>query len=89
MSQKHRYYRQCRLEKGTSDGTLQQTSWLPEQFARAGQVVRLREDSIWVDGWLVTTVSNTRLAESMLPDVHEAIKTHRNATGDSMKRNSA
>ena len=86
MGRKDLHYRQCHLEKGMAGGKLCQTSWLPEPFARVGQVVRLRDEANWVDGWLVTTVSEVRFAESMLPDAHEAIKSHRNATGDSMKR---
>ena len=86
MTRKNLHYRQCHLEKSTSGGKLHQTSWLPEPFARVGQVVRLREEANWVDGWLVTTVSDVRFAESMLPDAHEAIKSHRKATGDSTKR---
>lgn len=41
------FYRQCTLRKGD-------ISWIPEQIAKAGQTVRLREDDgSWEDGWTV------------------------------------
>jgi len=86
MSRKNLHFRQCHLERPITGGKLHQTTWLPEQFARLGQMLRLREKDVWMDGWQVTQVSDVRFAESLLPDAHEAIKSHRAATGDSMKR---
>ena len=47
-------YRQCLLRKPTAAGHLQMVSWLPERFATAGQVLRLKDRS--EDGWRVEEV---------------------------------
>jgi hypothetical protein len=86
MSKRNIYYRQCRLVRKVASGEVHQTSWIPEPFAVVGQVLKLRQDTEWVDGWTVTWVSDTRLAKEMLPDPHREIKAHRKTTGDSMKK---
>jgi hypothetical protein len=44
------FYRQCSLErKGTKT-----TSWIPEEFAKVGRVLRLKDE----DGWVVTSVGD-------------------------------
>jgi hypothetical protein len=32
-------------------------SWLPEKYAVAGSVVRLRDDGTWTDGWKILSAS--------------------------------
>jgi hypothetical protein len=64
------YYRQCSLKKAT----LTTTSWITEQFAVVGKVLRLKDDSgTCDDGWVVEAVF-ARRAESDLPDAHRDIK---------------
>lgn len=43
-------YKQCRLVK---NGITEQTSWIPEEFAVNGKVIKIRENGVWDDGWVV------------------------------------
>jgi hypothetical protein len=86
MSNKTIYYRQCHLVRKAPPGEFHQTSWIPEQFAVLGKALKLRQDAEWVDGWMVTSVGDARLPEEQLPDPLQEIKSHRRATGDSMKK---
>jgi hypothetical protein len=79
---KKTYYRQCRLNKS---GMLDQVSWIPEQFAVLGKVLKLRnEGGEWDDGWVVKNVGDTRLDET--PHAEGLIRSHRRATGDSLPK---
>lgn len=71
------YFRQCQLQKGD----LIQISWIPEFFAVIGAPLRLRDDGVWVDGWIVREVWQ-RLPEDQLPDSHAERAAHKRATGD-------
>lgn len=44
----NRFYKQCTLQKGNTI----QTSWIPEEFAKSGKYIRLKDD----DGWKVIGV---------------------------------
>lgn len=45
-------YRQCVLK----NGSLTQTSWIPERFAVVGKQLRLRgEDNVWTGMWTVVS----------------------------------
>lgn len=48
------FYRQCMLEKPSGQAVIRTTAWLPEEFAKVGKVVRLKED----DGWVVKGVGD-------------------------------
>lgn len=76
------YYRQCRL----SNGTARQVSWIPEKYAIKNKILKLKENGKWINGWKVDSAGTHLLAEDMLPDPHQEIKSHRKATGDSMKK---
>ena len=77
------FYRQCRLVKRTATGELCLVSWIPEPFASAGRVVKLRgEGGAWDDGWVVREAGTNRLTASQLPDFHQLSKAHLRATGD-------
>jgi hypothetical protein len=65
---------------------MRQTSWIPEEFAVVGRVLRLRQGESWQDGWVVRTVGTRRLAEQEMPDTHSGIKRHRRATGDGQRK---
>lgn len=82
------YYRQCKLERNCGDGrTSHQMSWIPEQYAEKGKVLKLRDsDKKWENGWVVTSVGG-RLAEENLPDFHSTSKAHLRATGDAATAN--
>jgi hypothetical protein len=77
------FFRQCRLVKRTATGELRLVSWIPEPFASAGRVVKLRDDAgDWDDGWVVREAGANRLTASQLPDFHQLSKAHLRATGD-------
>jgi len=42
-------YRQCLVRRGA----VQQTTWIPSEFAVTGGVVKLQDEGVWTDGWLV------------------------------------
>jgi hypothetical protein len=78
-------YKQCGLQKTTSAGHISQVSWIPTKYAILNQVLKLKdENDKWEDGWLVTTVGTEVIEEAI--DLHKAVKMHRKATGDSMKK---
>lgn len=84
---KNTRYIQCSLRRQVADGTLRATSYLPQQFARPGGVVKLRdEQNKWTDGWIVEEVGQAILGLSEVPDAHKAIRAHRQQTGDSSRR---
>lgn len=76
------YFRQCRLEKKVENGHKCMVSYIPDQYATVGKVLKLRDsDKNWENGWVVTGAGN-KLPEDKLPDFHEIIKGHLRATGD-------
>lgn len=85
------YYRQCRLEKPVPTGIIQQTAWIPEQFAKLGRSLRIRVRGAWDHGWIVAWVGQGRNETLVvpdgfggLPDPHRQIKAHRRNTGDAL-----
>jgi hypothetical protein len=76
------FYRQCRLVKRTQTGELQQMSWIPDQFAVVGKVLKLRADGVWDNGWVVQLAGHNLLSADQVPDFHEMSKAHLRATGD-------
>jgi hypothetical protein len=69
------YYRQCRLRRGNEETT----SYIPEEFAVVGKVLRLRDDSgKWESGWVVDFVT-WRLTEAQVNSrSREHLKTRKN-----------
>jgi hypothetical protein len=65
-------YRQCRLVKRIRDGESIQTSYLPEEFAKVGRIVKVREDDGgWDDGWVIRIVGGS-LTEAQLGELERA-----------------
>jgi hypothetical protein len=56
-------YRQCRLEKAEGGDRLERTLWLPVRYAVKGDVVKLRDNGVWSDGWRVTSASGMEIDE--------------------------
>jgi hypothetical protein len=73
-------YRQCELIKKTSEGEVRQTSYIPEKYAIKGKVLKLLKNDIWDNGWLVVFAGD--LIDEP-PDWKQAIRVHRDNTGDS------
>jgi hypothetical protein len=77
-------YRQCVLIKKMSEGEVQQTSYIPEKFAVKGKALKLlREDGVWDNGWVVMFAGD--LIDEPLY-WKEAIRVHRDNTGDSLPK---
>lgn len=74
-------YTQCLLELETSEGITTQVSFIPSEYAKVGNIIQLKENDIWTNGWLVKAAYKE--TESP-PDTHKAVRAHRKATGDSM-----
>lgn len=76
------FYRHCVIRKKIPEGELQQHTWLPEQFAKIGKIIKIREDGVWNDGWEVKEASSSLLAEENLPNFYKDSKSHLRGTGD-------
>lgn len=58
-------------------------SWIPDQFATAGKILKLRrDDGAWENGWVVLEAGHNRLSADQVPDFHKLSKAHLRATGD-------
>lgn len=72
-------YTQCSLSRKN----VSQVSWIPSKLAKVGMILKLKEDGIWTDGW---EVKGTGSSMENPPDSYNAIKVHRNRTGDSLPK---
>jgi hypothetical protein len=74
-------YRQCSLIQDRGRATCQYVTWLPEIFARLGDVVRLRQDDgSWSDGWKIDFVGPWKLSEEHMRKASRAHLKQRNAS---------
>ena len=55
-------YVQCALEKGDRLDVV----WIPEKFARKGELLGLKKDGLWDEGWRVVRVYGKLPVESVL-----------------------
>ena len=70
------YYRQCFLQKESQSTT----SWIPEQFAHLGNVIKLKnKNDGWDDGWKVVGIG-IRQAEDLVLDNSQDYKRQRAAS---------
>lgn len=80
-------YRQCELRRRSFNGVSYDTylSWVPEKYAVAGEVLKIRsEDGAWVDGWVVRAAYPESTDE---PEHFPLVRRmHRRNTGDSMPK---
>ena len=80
-------YRQCTMRRPISRGSVVTTSFIPQQYAKLGRVLKLKDaDDGWVDGWVVERVGVSVIEAGELPDYRKAIRNHRKSTGDSTRR---
>ncbi len=80
-------YVQCAMRRNIASGSVSTTSYIPQEFAKVGRVLRLKDENVgWVDGWVVECVGDVIVEDDQLPDSHKAIKNHRKSTGDSTPR---
>lgn len=64
MSKKSEYYNQCELRKEN----YVDVSWIPSKFAFVGNILKVKYDEIWEDGWKVTRVYSKKKGETVLDD---------------------
>jgi hypothetical protein len=76
-------YRQCCLVRESGGVSSEQVSYIPEQFAKKGEFVKLKDNGVWSDGWLVSSVG---AFSDHPPDWRKAIRGHRKETGDSLPK---
>ncbi len=67
-------YKQCVLKKGNQT----QVSGIPEEYAKIGNRLKLRDE----DGWVILSVG-----QNVIPYSNSIIKQHKRNTGDSLPRN--
>lgn len=78
-------YRQCQMKKKTLTGYSKTTSYLPDEFAREGKYLQLKDDyDRWDNGLLVTHASQHFTTAP--PDYRKAIRGHKKMTGDSLPK---
>ena len=84
MAKKTKYC-QCILRKDDEIGYSQMVSWIPQQFAVDGKVIKLKNecDNKWVDGWVVVSASDP-LEEDRISNYHRDVKWHLKNTGDNI-----
>jgi len=70
---KIKFYRQCVLEKETS----RQTSYIPETYAIKDQVLQLKENEVWEDGWKVIKVGPKVTADYVESNERNYLKTRK------------
>lgn len=75
------HYVQCKLQKGNTH----QTSWIPKEHASLNTVLKLRENGVWEDGWVVVFAGAER---DTPPDWRRSTRKHRDNTGDSLPKES-
>ena len=61
-------YRQCHLMKIEETGHVEQVAWIPSEFARMKNVLRIRDElnKQWVGGWVVTWVGADDVDEACI-----------------------
>ncbi|MNS24753.1 hypothetical protein D3C72_566140 [compost metagenome] len=55
-------YAQCALQKGDVIDVV----WIPEKFARKGEVLGMKKDGLWDEGWQVVRVYGKVPVETVL-----------------------
>jgi hypothetical protein len=86
MTRKMKYV-QCEMLRVIDGGAVRTTSYIPQQFAKLGKTLKLKDDNDeWSDGWVVHCVGDTVVEGDSVPDYRKAIRSHRKQTGDSAPR---
>lgn len=76
-------FRQCTLVREGVDGVSSTVSLIPEKYAKVGRGLELCSEGKW-EHWMVLKASEQLTVDPI--DARILIKSHRRATGDSMKR---
>lgn len=70
-----RLYRQCQLKRVVNGVSQFQTTFIPSKFAIKGEVVKIKTQGEWVDGWIVDKVWR-EVDEAYLNGIRHAVKHH-------------
>ena len=73
--EKGRPYNQCKIRKGGKEQTVYQTVYIPSKYAEVGKSIKIRENGVWEDGWVVIEVWQ-EVDESYLYSLRNAWKRH-------------
>lgn len=76
-------FKSCTLVREVEGGVSSLVSLIPEKYARKGRNLELCNDGNWTS-WMVLSASESVVEDPVDPRI--LIKSHRRATGDSMKR---
>lgn len=68
--------KQCKLQNGNTHTV----SYIPEKYAIVGETLKLKNNDVWTDGWVVISVSDGIISSKDVPDVSTAHKRHRRTT---------
>ena len=58
-------YSQCYLTRDDKGKTKIQVAWIPEKYATAKNVIQLKVNGKWQNGWVVTDVYGNRSEDSI------------------------
>jgi len=77
MSRKGNYV-QCAMRRSIAGGSMSLTSYIPQEFAKLGRTLRLKDDHDgWTSGWVVEIVGGRVVDGDSLPNYRKAIRNHR------------
>lgn len=48
--------KQCTLKKRTASGNAYTVSWIPSSYAQKGRAIDVKENNVWLRGWMVSEV---------------------------------
>ena len=72
------------MKREIAGGSVRTTSYIPQQFAKLGSVLRLKDKhKKWTNGWVVESIGDCVVEGDRVPDYRKAIRNHRKSTGDS------
>ena len=54
------WFRKCSFARTTVDGRVTLSAWVPEKFAKLGEVVKFKDDDSWDEGWVVEFVGSRK-----------------------------
>jgi len=83
------WYRQCTFGKTLSEGRSTQTAWIPEKFAKLGDVLKFKnDDGTWDDGWVVELVGSRKTAKEVELDgsIWKKTRKHSDVPGGTFKK---
>ena len=64
-------YQQVKLTKAVEGGGhMEDVAYIPSRLAVDGQVIKIKKDGEWDDGWTVTNVSPEKISEEKANALH-------------------